>query len=481
MKKRCLSFMRSGSLLNVYGGKFTGFWCTLVLLLLGAVSAVNSASLFASATPQISGGEWYSLALKSDGTVWTWGGRDLQVRSLSGAIAVAAGKYHRLALKSDGTVWAWGDNEYGQLGDGTSGEFAGKYTPVQVISLSGVIAVAAGWYHSLAVKSDGTVWAWGYNRYGRLGDGSTTQRDTPVQVSGLSGVIAVAGGWAHSLALKSDGTVWAWGFNEYGQLGDGTSGEFEGKSTPVQVIGLSGVIAIAGGEEHSLALKSDGTVWAWGSNGDNQLGDGTHGELESKSTPVQVISLSGVIAIAGGEDHSLALKSDGTVWAWGYNGSGRLGDGTTDARLTPVQVSGLSGVIAVGAGNKHSLAVKSDGTVWAWGYNGSGQLGDGTTSLGSGTPVQVRNINLYVTTTTTISIDVEDSNGDPIGSVKIKLKGKKTKLSKTGTTDEYGFVEFTDLKADTYLITAELTGYKKAKKTVKVKEGEFVGVYIQMK
>nr|WP_269456777.1 Ig-like domain-containing protein [Thermanaeromonas toyohensis] len=351
----------------------------------------------------ISAGTYHSLALKSDGTVWAWGQNSygqlgdgtttnrytpVQVQGLSDVVAVAAGGGHSLALKSDGTVWAWGANNYGQLGDGTT---ANRYTPVQVQGLSGVVAIAAALgSHSLALKSDGTVWAWGYNYYGQLGDGTTTNRYTPVQVQGLSNVVAIAAGGSYSLALKSDGTVCAWGYNGQGQLGDGTT---TNRYTPVQVQNQnlqSSVVAIATHGNHSLALKSDGTVWAWGANAYGQLGDGT---TTNRLTPVQVWNLSGVVAIAGGGNHSLALKSDGTVWAWGYNGAGQLGDGTTISRYTPVQVQGLSGVVAVAGGSNHSLALKSDGTVWAWGQNGYGQLGDGTTTNRT-TPVQVLNLNL---------------------------------------------------------------------------------------
>ena len=292
---------------------------------------------------------------------------------------IAGGEYHSLALKSDGTVWAWGWNQYGALGDGTTNNRA---TAVQVSGLSGVVATGGGGFHSLALKSDGTVWAWGNNGGGELGDGTTIYRLTPVQVGGLSGVVALAGGGFHSLALKSDGTVWACGQNNEGQLGDGTTID---RSNAVQVSGLSGVVALAGGELHSLALKSDGTVWAWGWNQYGALGDGT---TNNRATPVQVSGLSGVVALAGGYNHSLALKSDGTIWAWGNNASGELGDGTTTQRLTPVQVSALRGVIALAGGGFHSLALKSDGTVWACGRNNEGQLGDGTTTQRL-TPVQV--------------------------------------------------------------------------------------------
>ena len=273
---------------------------------------------------------------------------------LTGATAIAGGEYHTIAIKNDGTVWAWGYNMYGQLGDGTT---TYRTTPVQVSGLTGATAIAGGENHTIAIKNDGAVWAWGRNEYGQLGDSTGTNRATPVQVSGLAGVVAVAGGWSHSLALKTDGTVWAWGRNSFLGVGDGIA---TNRGTPVQVSGLAGVVAIAGGGSHSLALKTDGTVWAWGWNDFGQLGDGTG---TYRVTPVQVSGLAGVVAVAGGWGHSLALKTDGTVWAWGYNVYGQLGDGTTTYyRATPVQVSNLTGVAAIKEGGYHSLAIMSEYT-----------------------------------------------------------------------------------------------------------------------
>lgn len=323
----------------------------------------------------------------------------VQVSGLSDVEGIASGSSHNLAFKSDGTVWTWGRNDAGQLGDNTT---TNRYHPVKVVNSIAIVAVAGGYSHSLAHKADGTVWAWGANQFGQLGDNTTDERHTPVQVLNSNGayftdVIAIACGSRHSLALKTDGTIWAWGRNAFGQLGDNTTDE---QHTPVQVVTSNGtyltdIVAIAGGSDHSLALKADGTVWAWGRNDYGQLGDNT---TDERHTPVQVVNSGGtylteVTAIAGGSQHSLALKTDGTVWAWGWNHSGQLGDNTTDNKYSPVQVvtngSGvLTSIAAIAGGHAHSLALKTDGSVWAWGDNSNGQLGNGTTA-DSNTPQQV--------------------------------------------------------------------------------------------
>ncbi|MCC6629870.1 MAG: hypothetical protein IT340_21030 [Chloroflexi bacterium] len=310
------------------------------------------------------------------------------IAGVTGAAALAAGTAHGLALLGDTTVRAWGNNGSGRLGDGTT---TNRLSPVAVSGLTGVTAVAAGDQHSIAVLSNGTVRAWGNNGSGRLGDGTSQNRSTPVTVVGVGGtgtlgaVAAVAAGGGHSLALRSDGSVVAWGANSFGQLGDGTT---TGKAFPVVVAGLSGVLAIAAGASHSLALKADGTVVAWGYNAYGRLGDGT---TANRSAPVAVNGLTGVTAIASGMEHSLARKGDSSVIAWGRNDSGQLGDGSTTDRTAPVTVGGLSGVIAVSGGAGHSLAFLGDGTARAWGSNVSGRLGDGTATNRS-TPVMVANL-----------------------------------------------------------------------------------------
>lgn len=348
---------------------------------------------FNASRPISSSAANHTLYRRSDGTVWAWGlnnksqlGDGTTTSSptpvqaaagvLSGITAVAAGNEHSLALKSDGTVWAWGSNSNGQLGNGTTA--GSQPSPVQVTGLANVRAIAAGVNFSLALKGDGTVWAWGYNGSGQLGDSSTTERLTPVQAN-VAAQVAIAAGFDHSVSMTSTGTVWAWGNNSNGQLGNGST---TNSSTPVQTGSgvLSQVLAISAGNKFSVALLSNYLstyLWAWGINSDGQLGNNTNVESHS---PVQVSNLTGITAVAAGEKHTVSLKGDGTVWAWGNNANGQLGNGTTTASWTPVQVNTLTRGQSIAVGYQDSFASTTLGTVWAWGDNIYGQLGDGSTS-----------------------------------------------------------------------------------------------------
>ncbi|WP_223631978.1 hypothetical protein [Corallococcus sp. EGB] len=347
----------------------------------------------------VSVGDDHVLAMRSDGSVWSWGeNRDGQrgdgttsarttpgqVPGMDSVTAVVAGGNHILAQRIDGTVWAMGDNSVGQLG--LSGP-APRSALTRIEGLNDVGAISAGGYHSLAMLNDGTVWSWGDNAYGQLGLGTTNAYSGLAQVPGLDGIVAVAAGENHSLALRYDGTVWAWGFNVWGQLGNGSTAWVQ--PLPVQVPGLSGIGAIAAGADFSLALHDDGSVWAWGSNLVGQLGDGT--TVGQRNSPIQVPGLSNVVSLDAGESHVLAVRGDGTLWAWGSNGSGELGTGSPLSSPLPVQVTGLSGVVRMSAGSGYSMAVRSDGTVWTWGSNSEGELGTGTL-VSSAVPVQVPNL-----------------------------------------------------------------------------------------
>jgi len=292
------------------------------------------------------------------------------------------GNTHSLAVRTGGALWTWGNNSKGQLG---TGNIVQQLIPVQISSLQNIMDASGGYEHSIAAKSDGTVYAWGGNIYGQAGTGvlsDVVSRPTPVR--GLTGITSVAAGHYHSLALKNDGTVFTWGRNNDGQLGNGN---VNNSTAARKIPGLTGVIDIAAGQYYSMALKNDGSVWCWGRNNNGQLGDGTN---VNKNVPVLVNGMH-AIAIAAGALHALVLKADGTVWGWGYNAYGQLGNGTTQQQTTPVQVQGLTNVVAIAAGENSSMAVKSDGTVWAWGNNEQGQLGI-LNLLNQILPVQIANI-----------------------------------------------------------------------------------------
>ncbi len=308
----------------------------------------------------------------------------------SGVRQVVTGGLHTLAVLADGTVLASGYNGSGELGDGT---YTQRLSAVPVLGLTGVTQVAAGLNFSMALRTDGTVWAWGANFRGQLGDGTGVDRLTPVRVGGLTGVTQIAAGTGNTaVALRSDGTVWAWGENVIGQIGDGTT---TNRFSPVPVAGLTSVRQISTYGYSSLAVRTDGTVWAWGDNESGQLGDGT---TTDRRTPVPVPGLSGVrqAAVNG---HSVAVLTDGTVRGWGANDRGQLGNGTVGGnQLTPVVLPGLTGITQVSAGSYHALALSADGTVMGWGWNPRGEVGDGThTDRPAPVPVP------YLTNVTSIS------------------------------------------------------------------------------
>jgi alpha-tubulin suppressor-like RCC1 family protein len=297
------------------------------------------------------------------------------------ATSVTGGRYHSLALASNGTVWAWGDNAFGQIGDGTTTQ---RTTPVQVSGLSNITAISTHDDHSLALDSSGNLWAWGYNSFGQVGDGTTTNRLAPALI--LTNVTAISAGGRHSLALRSNGTVWVWGENSYGQMGDGTTSNTP-RTSPGQVPGLSGISAISAGSRFSLALASNGTVWSWGYNFNSELGEGTN---ITRLSPVQVSGLTNVVSISAGSNHSLAVDSSGNLWAWGDNSSGQIGNGTMGSAVAlPTQVSSLSNVVTASAGYAHSLVQLSNGTLWGWGLSGNNQIGNGTFATHQLSPVQV--------------------------------------------------------------------------------------------
>jgi alpha-tubulin suppressor-like RCC1 family protein len=368
----------------------------LVLGVVGTAAAVPAqaqARVAAAVAPPPDVAAWGAGGLLGDGTTTTRS-RFVDIRAGVSVVQVAAGwgpRFgHGLEARSDGTVWAWGDNRAGELGDGTT---TTRLSPVQVTGLTGVTQVAGGCLHSLALRSDGSVWAWGDNSVGELGRGTVTGTEaTAAPVAGLAGVTKIAAGCDFSLALRSDGTLWAWGLNSAGQLGNGSTAT---SAVPARITGVSRVTAVAAGWDFAVAVVAGGaSVWAWGGNDSGQLGDGT---TAGRTTPVRVTQI-GTTHIAGaaaggalaGDAFAAILGTDGSVWAWGDDVRGQLGNAPAASLVArPVNtIRAGSGITQISAGADHMVALKSDGTVLAWGDNTNGELGTGTTTPVTG-PVQV--------------------------------------------------------------------------------------------
>jgi len=293
-----------------------------------------------------------------------------------------AGTYCSFAKKSDGALWSWGNNPYGQLGQGNT---VSRSSPVQIGSLTNWSTVS-GKEHIHAIKTDGTLWSWGYVLYGALGDNTLTNKSSPVQIGSLTTWSKISTGWWHSLAIKTDGTLWSWGYNAQGSIGDGTT---INRSSPVQVGALTTWLNAGGGNYHSAATKTDGTLWSWGRNNYGQLGQNIDTAIK-RSSPVQVGALTTWLNVVCGAYNTLALKTDGTIWSWGYNNAGQVGDGTTINRSSPVQIGSLSNwsFINSSALGSRCFIANSSGQIFAFGENGAGSLGTGNT-VNYSSPVQV--------------------------------------------------------------------------------------------
>jgi alpha-tubulin suppressor-like RCC1 family protein len=307
---------------------------------------------------------------------------------------VAAHSDHTLGVKMDGTLWSWGRNNIGQLGHD---DVINRSSPVQVGALADWAGVVLGVEHTAAVKTNGTLWTWGNGSFGRLGQGDAINRSVPTQVGLLEDWASAAASGNHTMAVKTDGTLWAvGGFNSEGTLGLGDTAQ---RASPEQVGALTDWASVNMGGFHVAAIKTDGTLWTWGRGDEGQCGDGT---VTDRSSPVQVGGVEGDtdwIAVSCGDAHTMAIKTNGTLWAWGGNSgvgggvpnNGSLGLGDIINRSSPVQVGLLNDWESVSAGAYHTLALKTDGTIWAWGDNNvlsAGQLGDGTLTNRS-SPIQV--------------------------------------------------------------------------------------------
>ena len=378
-------------------------------------SVVGSVTIAVTAPwTQVSAGGFQTIARRADGKLYAWGqnnwgqlgdnsnlARNAPVAVNNGAATtawkqVAVGDQFAVGIRAGtgssstgGTMWAWGLNNNGQLGQKN---LINSSVPKQVGTDATWVAVSAGKYHVLALKADGTLWAWGRNSEGQLGDTTLLGRQEPVKVGGTDKTntavwIAFAAGGTHSLGIQKDGTLWTWGDNTNGQLGNATSG-----STPVSTpakIGTATYNLVSAGANHSMAIATTGTLWGWGGNSNGQLGNNTTGG--TVTAPRQISPDSDWNLVSAGGLHTLAVRKDGTLWAWGANLDGQLGDGTgTDDAISPRQIGLDRTWVAISAGDGHSAGLKADNSLWTWGRNTDGQLGNGK-NLNSSIPVNIPN------------------------------------------------------------------------------------------
>ncbi len=355
---------------------------------------------------------WVAANCVTSQSDWALGGSFTTLPAATGCWQkISSGDYHNVGIKSDGTLWTWGVNYYGQLGNGNTSD---TISPIQIGTETNWQSVSAGGYSTFAIKTDGSLWAWGYNNFGQLGDGTLINRTIPTRIGTATNWQVVESSGNHTLAIKTNGTLWAWGNNNLGQLGDGTG---VNKVVPTQVGTSTNWQKLALGDLHSLAIKTNGTLWAWGFNGTGQLGIGAISN--GSFIPLQVDSATDWQQIAAGSDFSLAKKVNGIVYSWGINDFGQLGDGTTTIKLVPTAV--FDQIQNIGAGNYHTLVTTTNGRLYAWGRNGDGQLGDGT-SIDKHTPTLIGTATNWVSATggnqhsmaikTTGSVSVFGYNGN---------------------------------------------------------------------
>ena len=363
-------------------------------------TAVDTTGVTGTTWTSVSAGSWHTVATRNDGSLWTWGRNDYgalgygtlfftdnPVQEGTGAgnwVSANAGGFHTVATKSTGT-WTWGDNTYGQLGNGM---LTDKHEPIQESTDANWTSASTGGNHTVAIKVGGTLWSWGRNHVGQLGDGTAPLlKIDPVQVGIDSDWVNLTTGFEYSAAIKSGGTLWTWGDNYYGQLGDGT---IDNQTTPNQVGGDIDWASVASGGWHTVAIKDDGagnrTLWSWGRNHVGQLGNGTVDD-SNHSTPEQIGADNNWSSASVSDSHSVAINTDGELFAWGDNTYGQLGDGSTENNSTPEQI-GLDTWSSVSASDYHTVAINSLGQLWVWGHNNHGQLGLGDTA-DRNTPTQI--------------------------------------------------------------------------------------------
>jgi len=342
--------------------------------------------------------------------LYSWGGNEhgqvgdgstvsrsspVQVGALTDWVEASSGQYFSVAIRSTGTMWSWGQNTGGKLGLNLHPTYGKRSSPVQIGSLSvwsKVSAQRAG--GCAAVRTTGSLWTWGDNQSGKLGLNDTANRSSPVQVGTLTNWKQPAMGGDQCFAIKTDGTLWAWGSNNSGQLGLNIDAGYYSinRSSPVQVGALTNWAQVSSGAACAAAVKTDGTLWSWGQNNNGQLGQNN---TTNRSSPVQVGALTTWKQVSMSGSFCVAVRTNGTIWAWGLNNSGQLADGGGYSRSSPTQIGALTDWAYASAGNTHCMAIKTNRTLWAWGAGGDGKLGT-LNSINRSSPVQVGSLTTWL-------------------------------------------------------------------------------------
>lgn len=442
-------------------------------------------TIYAQCWQNIALGGATTVCIKSDGTLWATGwneygqvgdgtnenknvltkiGKDNDWKSVT-----LGANLQTLAIKKDGTLWAWGANSKGQLGDGTNID---RNVPTKIGNDTDWKYVAAGRQHSVAIKTDGTLWAWGPNNNGELGDGTYIDRNVPTKIGTDNNWQSIAAGLRYTMALKNDGTLWTTGNNDNGQLGNGKPYI---KTNIFNQIGNSNDwLLISTRIYTSSAIKKDGTLWTWGDNQEGQLGNG---DVDNDVTiPTQIGTDTNWKQIASGDLNSSAIKTNGTLWTWGLNDYGQLGDGTYVNKFIPTQIGSDTNWELVYAGGGHSGALKTDGTFWAWGLNSSGQIGNGTNTDSINYPTKVncptlktddfiatKAYSIYPNPTKDI-INIENFNEGSINSIKIIDSTGKLVLKQNNNLQQ---INLKQISQGIYIIQIESDGKLYNQKIVK--------------
>lgn len=352
-------------------------------------------SINAQCWQKASAGNDFTLAIKTDGTLWAWGDNDggqlgdgsnidkyviTQIGTATDWQTISAGYYFSIAKKTNGTLWSWGIGPQGQLGNGQNVD---TNTPNQIGTDSDwQLICSENSSHTIALKNNGTLWTWGNNTYGQLGDDTNIDKNIPIQIGSSNNWQFIDCGFRSSFAIKNNGTLWAWGRNDKSQLGDGTNID---RNTPTQVGNATNWLKVSINGNTALAIKTDGTLWSWGSNESWQLGTGQ--SMPNTNIPIQVGSATNWQSVSAGAFHCTAIKTDGTLWVWGEGFYG-FGDGTNTPKDIPTQISTATDWQTISAGGVHTTVLKTNNTLWNWGWNSSGQLANGTNTGNSSNNTQ---------------------------------------------------------------------------------------------